>query len=286
MRKYVIFLFSLLITATTGLCQSVEYIPHNFSLDHQYYFVGGDSVQMTISKDLNDKSHLGDTVISIYSQISSLSYLKRNFRIHNGDTLPGNIVGKSFDSNGNLVEEIDSTVEGKILSKTSNYYVNSLKTKSKHFYLLVSHDYIFDTSYHYPQNYETSYFYDDSIRPLLCTKEIKLHWGNSLFRIQEASVADTTINYYSYDYHGNRIKDISLNSRDTLSVDRIYYDSANREIRRISKSLGFNTTLTNVYDGQGNLISFILNMPYSTLKELYYYNSKNELIRKEVYNLD
>lgn len=285
MRINLIFLYSLLINATTGLSQTVEHIPQNFSLEYQYFLVGNDSIHMTIYKDLNDTGHLGDTGISIYSQIANFSYLKSNFRIHDGDTLPGSIRGKTFDTDGNLVVEIDSTAEGKILSRTMNYYVNTLKIKSEQFYLSESHNYLYDTSYLNPQNYKTTYFYTDSLRPSLCTKEITLHWGYRAFSNRKASEADTTINYYSYDHHGNQIKDIHLYNGDTLSVEKIHYDSANREVKRISKSISFDTTIfIKTYDDKGNLISSIVNMPNGSHKELYYYNSKNELIRREIFN--
>lgn len=253
-----------------------------------YDQIGEMEIQLHIYKDQFNEEASIDTAIIFSSFLLDTTQLKKTCRILDGDTINLRYKHKKSDSKGNLIHELDSTEDGKILEELHYSYTNNVLIKTERELLLQSFGFDSELSSEDRSYSVTHYYYDLFTDTTLCTKELKIEWGMDILirNNRNISEADTSQTIYHYDDTTRLLlSEMFINNRDT-SVFHFEYDIYNRKVQSTFVTDYYTSTsyYRYLFDTK-NIISEVHINPGNTIVISKKYNSENKVVESRVYNL-
>lgn len=213
---------------------------------------GNEKTQVIYSTQHTGTSRYTDTSIVVQQYMDTLLLEEISYNVEDGDTIKWSHTVNRYNSDGLLVEEIDST-NGRLMHHVLKFYQNSKLQRSESLYVIPNYN---DKGELTAPDTARSiiYPYYDSDNRLV--SGMTLTRDELSFQLAGITKFDTTFFFYQFDSLGNNIRSIGIVNGDTTSLTMSEYDELHREVKLVMASLdlGIFTTISE-YDDRGNIIS-------------------------------
>lgn len=221
-----------------------------------------------------------DTSLIVKTYKDSLLLEEVHYNLVEGDTIKWSHHINRYNSENQLIEEIDS-VNGLLQNHSLYFYQLENLVRSDYLFLFSNYNEGMELIGIDTLKSEVLSFYDEQGK---CIKLVSLSKNQVASELFEAEKIDTTFTFNQFDEFNREVGSYSLLNRDTISMSRTEYDNYGRELMKImvSKELG-RITVQFKYDENGNMISELTLSDKFNELILTEFDEQNRPIKRETY---